>query len=476
MKARILVVDDNAELAENVCEILEGIDGFDVECHTASDRSTAMAACGAANHDLDLALVDLRLPDGDGLGLVADLREGCRFVEVVIITGDATLESAISAVEQGAFAYVLKPFRPAELLRTAHSALDKVRAVRELEQARAGLELSERRHRELVEAVPAFVLSLDAEGRIALWNDQLERVTGFRRAEMLGKPGRDLVADGDRRLPLKKGGHRMVRWKCAAVSGPDQQPVTYALGTDVTEERDMLTRTLRAERLAAVGTLAAGLAHEVRNPLNSATLQLQVLRRRIDRGQCEPAQLLPVVDVVDSEIRRLARLVTEFLEFARPQPLELRPVDLNRLLKDLTELVRPESNQAGIELVTQLDDEVGPVQADPERLRQVFLNLVRNAIEAMAPSGAGVLSLKTHRPDSEGNVTVIVEDTGPGFPDDAPVFDAFYTTKESGTGLGLSIVHRLVSTHEGTIGIETRPGRTCFTIHLPAMGQTDAGP
>ena len=125
--------------------------------------------------------------------------------------------------------------------------LDKVRAVRELEQARAGLELSERRHRELVEAVPAFVLSLDAEGRIALWNDQLERVTGFRRAEMLGKPGRDLVADGDRRLPLKKGGHRMVRWKCAAVSGPDQQPVTYALGTDVTEERDMLTRTLRAE-------------------------------------------------------------------------------------------------------------------------------------------------------------------------------------------------------------------------------------
>src|SRR5690606_18060924 len=235
MKARILVVDDNAELAENVCEILEGIDGFDVECHTASDRSTAMAACGAANHDLDLALVDLRLPDGDGLGLVADLREGCRFVEVVIITGDATLESAISAVEQGAFAYVLKPFRPAELLRTAHSALDKVRAVRELEQARAGLELSERRHRELVEAVPAFVLSLDAEGRIALWNDQLERVTGFRRAEMLGKPGRDLVADGDRRLPLKKGGHRMVRWKCAAVSGPDQQPVTYALGTDVTE-------------------------------------------------------------------------------------------------------------------------------------------------------------------------------------------------------------------------------------------------
>src|SRR5690606_22418753 len=133
------------------------------------------------------------------------------------------------------------------------------------------------------------------------------------------------------------------------------------------------------------------------------------------------------------------------------------PVDLNRLLKDLTELVRPESNQAGIELVTQLDDEVGPVQADPERLRQVFLNLVRNAIEAMAPSGAGVLSLKTHRPDSEGNVTVIVEDTGPGFPDDAPVFDAVYTTTESGTGLGLSLFHRLASPHGVPCGRLTRP-------------------
>jgi nitrogen fixation/metabolism regulation signal transduction histidine kinase len=220
---------------------------------------------------------------------------------------------------------VLKPFRPTDLVLTAQQALAQVNLAREGDVLRHELEQSERRHREVVEAVPAFVVALDAEGRIQLWNRRLEEVTGYSRDEMLGRPGIELVGEGARKLPLKGGGHRLVRWQRAALTSADGKPVTYAMGVDVTDERDMLRRTLRAERLAAVGTLAAGLAHEVRNPLNSATLQLQVLRRRIDRGSTDPAQLLPIVEIVHDEIRRLDRLVSDFLSFAQPRPLRLEP-------------------------------------------------------------------------------------------------------------------------------------------------------
>lgn len=465
-KANVLVVDDNEDLLENVCEILETVDDLDIRPAVALNRHQALEVCRGAGPALDLALVDLRLPDSDGLRLSSEIQELCPFAAVVLITGDASLESAIAALEQRAFAYVTKPFRAPELLRTARSAIAKARAERESELLKQSLEASERRHREVVDAVPAFVLALDAEGRIALWNQELERVTGYDRSEMLGRAGREWVGDGpEARLLLKDGGHRLARWQSTRLVGPEGTPVTYALGLDVTEERDMLRRTLRAERLAAVGTLAAGLAHEVRNPLNSALLQLQVLRRRVEKGQREPASLLPVIEVVGGEIRRLDRLVSDFLSFARPRPLELRPVAPNDFMRAMADLVRPEAEERGIEVSLGLGHGVGLLDGDPEGLRQVILNLVRNALEAMGTKGTVVLA--TEPADAEGNLALVVQDSGPGFPESAPVFDAFYTSKEGGTGLGLAIVHRLVTEHGGSVAVETRPGRTRFTLRLP---------
>jgi signal transduction histidine kinase len=279
---------------------------------------------------------------------------------------------------------------------------------------------------------------------------------------MLGKPGRELVGAGaDRKLLLKSGGHRMVRWQLAEIGEPDN---VYALGIDVTDEREMLRRTLRAERLAAVGTLAAGLAHEVRNPLNSAALQLQVLRRRIERGQLATAELVAVVDVVHEEIKRLDRLVTDFLSFAQPRQLELRTCSLNELVASVTEGIGDDAPAQGIEVQLSLDPATGEVDVDADRMRQMLLNLFRNSLEAM-PKG-GKLCVRTHAADASGNVAIEVEDSGPGFAHDAPIFDAFYTTKESGTGLGLAIVHRIVADHGGTLTSESRPGRTVFKVSL----------
>jgi signal transduction histidine kinase len=454
-----LIVDDDASLAENLAEIVAALD---LEIDIVSTGKEALAR--SADRRYDLALVDVRLPDEDGTHLASSLRTVSPGTEVVLITGDATVESAIAAVQSGAFAYVLKPFSPPHLLETARRALAQAAGFRERERLSAELERSERRNRELVEAIPAYVMALDELGNVTLWNRLLEETTGFPRGEMLGRPGGDLVkGEGVRRLPLRGGGERLVRWESASVRLPDSGAEwTYAIGVDVTSEQEMLRRTLRAERLAAVGTLAAGLAHEVRNPLNSAILQLDVLTRRLDRGEASAESLKEVAALVRDEIMRLERMVNDFLSFVQPRPLDLKATELGELCRFVLLFVKPEADAARIELVTEFAERLPSLAADPERLRQVLLNLVRNGIEAMP--GGGRLTIRTRA--AEDAVEIDIEDTGPGFADEAPIFDAFFT-KPRGTGLGLTIVHRIVTDHGGTMRVRSRPGQTCFTVSLP---------
>lgn len=461
MSGLVLIVDDDEALSENLAEI---IGALGVQTMIARDRETALSL--AAAHDFDVALIDVRLPDGDGMSLLAPLRARSPFLQSVMVTGNASVEGAIAAVRGAVFAYVLKPVSPPDLLDTTRRALDQAALYRERERLRGQLERSEAMHRELVESVPAFVVALDEDGKITTWNRELERVTGYARAERIGTDGRRFVASDPRPvdLVLKAGGKRKVRWRRSEAKGRDDKTTVYAVGIDVTDEDEMLRRMLRSERLAAVGTMAAGLAHEVRNPLNSASLQLTVLERRLDRGD-DPTNTLPIARIIKSEIDRLDRLVREFLAFARPHPLEPKPVNVGELLAGVAGLIAPEAEATKIAIAVDAADGTPPVLGDGERLRQVLLNLTRNAIEAMAEHG-GRLRLGARAAGAE--IEIDVEDDGPGFGEELPVFDAFFTTKSHGTGLGLAIVHRIVTDHGGTIRVESRPGRTCFTLALPA--------
>lgn len=463
-QARFLVVDDNAELAESLCELLREVEPLGLAV-VASNGQRAFDE--VRQRALDVVFVDLHLPDAKGIELAAQLKASAPLLQVVIVTGDGTVETAAMAVRTEVFAYVVKPIRAEEFVDIARRALTQARVLREREELRQRIYDSERRHREVVEAAPAFIVVLDAAGQIRLWNRQLEAVTGFLREEMLGTDGRHLVGceSDDRRLPLKLGGHRLVRWQRMAVTSADEPGLVYAMGTDVTDEREMLRRTLRAERLAAVGTLAAGLAHEVRNPLNSALLQLDVLERKVAKGTLTTENLMGTSKILRDEIRRLEHLVNDFLAFAQPRPLSLEICAINQLVESVVELVSPEISSSGMDLFVEFDPNAGTVQVEPQRLRQVFLNLLRNAEEAMGKRGT--LSVRTLGPDPSGNVTVEIADTGPGFSEDAPIFDAFYTTKEGGTGLGLAIVHRIVADHGGSIRVESTPGDTRFRVTLP---------
>ena len=159
MSAAVLIVDDEEALAENVAEI---IGTLGVDTAIASDRKSALAV--AATRDFDVAIIDVRLPDGDGISLLEPLRARSPYMQLVLVTGNATLEGAIAAVRGDAFAYVLKPVSPPDLIDTIRRALDQAGLYHERERLRVDLERSERRHRELVESMPAFVLALDEGG------------------------------------------------------------------------------------------------------------------------------------------------------------------------------------------------------------------------------------------------------------------------------------------------------------------------
>ena len=199
--------------------------------------------------------------------------------------------------------------------------------------------------------------------------------------------------------------------------------------------------------------------------MNSTILQLDLLERRLGKGVVSTAGILDITRIVRDEIRRLDRLVNDFLAFAQPRPLDLQSQSVNEVLQGATSLIAPELQALGIDLKTEYAQTAGQVDVDPPRFRQVLINLFRHAIEAM--DGNGALTVRTRSADASGNVLIDIEDTGPGFAEELPIFDAFFTTKEGGTGLGLAIVHRIVSDHGGSIQVSSRPGRTRFTIVLP---------
>jgi signal transduction histidine kinase len=364
---KILIVDDNKDLVSQLQAVLLAPtpDGVQITVDTAARGQDALAI--ARRDGFDVAIVDVKLPDVSGIDLILQLKEACPFSEVVLITGFASVDAAISALRSGAFAFTLKSFRPEELISTVEQALMKVQ-------------------------------------------------------------------------------------------------LKY-------ERRSLEKRAADAEALSAMGALALNLAHEIRNPLNAAVLQLHLLDRGVDKLECEQdtkAALKKRTAIVGDEIGRLSRLLTEFLELARPRSLAREPVHVARLVTDVLDLYRDTADARGIDVVRDLAPEGTTLVGDAEKLKQVVVNLVVNAMEAMKQGGTlsvGVIPVGER-------VQLWVSDTGTGIPPEVieHVFDPFFTTKEAGTGLGLSIVRKIVDQHGGEVRIQTEPGHGArVEISLPRL-------
>jgi signal transduction histidine kinase len=232
------------------------------------------------------------------------------------------------------------------------------------------------------------------------------------------------------------------------------------------ELNEAQARIIQSEKLAVVGTFASGLAHEVRNPLNSIALQLSVLERRIaPLSEGVAGQIKELVSVIREEVKRLDNLVGDFLQFSRSNRVQYRPTSLDALVDEVTRLLRPEARAAGVSLRRQrIGEPVPDLRVDPEKMKQVVINLLQNAIEAM-PDG-GTVQVESGLVD--GRALLVVKDSGPGLPEGLDVFQLFVTTKARGTGLGLSIAQQIVLEHGGEIASASEPGKgATFTVSLP---------
>jgi two-component system, sporulation sensor kinase E len=234
---------------------------------------------------------------------------------------------------------------------------------------------------------------------------------------------------------------------------------------DVSVVKTLTEQLIRADRLAAMGELTAGVAHEVRNPLGVIRASVQLM----EDAECSPDRLREASQVVKQEIDRLDRVIKALLDFGRPAAPSMRRVDVAEVISEVVLFTRDFAGRSGVTIEERYAEDLPEIMGDPEQLKQVFVNLIANAVQAMTETG-GTLTVSTLAED--GYVTARFADSGPGIPDDelGKVFDPFFSTRDDGTGLGLTIVHRIVDEHDGHIEVSSEPGRgTTFTVSLPAL-------
>jgi signal transduction histidine kinase len=251
----------------------------------------------------------------------------------------------------------------------------------------------------------------------------------------------------------------------------------------------------QSQKLIALGRLLAGLAHEVKNPLNAMMIHLELLRNKLHRmAQSNPAPVLagtigapepPSVpeseamshaEIIADEIRRLDQVVQGFLKFARPGEMKLQPVDADVLLDDVARMVGAQAQASRVDLRVDVMPGLQPINGDSTMLGQALINLSLNAVQAMPDGGALKLAARQAR---RGRVELAVEDTGVGIPPEhlGRIFDLYFTTKDQGSGIGLSMVYRIVQLHDGDVEVESTPGRgTKFRLLLPIAPETAAVP
>lgn len=373
------------------------------------------------------------------------------------------------------------------------------RKARDLQQVSAQLEEAYRKLEEraiqlinvqdytssILRSITSGVLTVGPDGSVATANPAAERMLAMSEFEMVPKPIGSLFRDdGGIAADVAKvlSGRLPLALRETTLVTPDAREVHVQASTsrmravggtvlgavvtleDVSDIKALTEQLIRADRLAAMGELTAGVAHEVRNPLGVIRASVQLL----EDAHCDPGRIREAGDVIKQEIDRLDKVIKALLDFGRPSTPTLVRIDLNDVLQDVILFTTRFAKQSDVRIDSDLADGLPPVLGDPDQLKQVFLNLVTNAVQAMEQGGGSII-ISTR---SDGDyVETFVRDTGPGIaPDELPkVFDPFFTKRAEGTGLGLTIVHRIIDEHDGHIGVESSPDGTKFTVSLPAV-------
>jgi signal transduction histidine kinase len=348
---------------------------------------------------------------------------------------------------------------------------------------RSELELMRGRLRQVISHLEERLLLINREGRVILASPGAETLLSAKEGELAGLPideslGRahPLVLLVERVFSERRSQHRAIIH--VPIGGSSRQLIGsiqyiedagYAVGAlislrDFESFQKFESQWDLSKKLADLGRITSGIAHEVKNPLNAMVIHLEILRAKLESGNADPA---PQMQILDSEIRRLDRVVQTFLNFTRPVEIRLDPLDINGLVDQVVALAATEAQELGVTIIRELAPQPLPAKADADLMKQALLNIIINGCQAM-PQG-GPLTVATSL-DSEGSAHIKISDKGTGIPQEVRdrIFNLYFTTKKGGTGIGLAQAFRAIQLHNGQIRFDSEPGQgTTFEITLP---------
>ncbi|MCA1957630.1 MAG: PAS domain-containing protein [Nitrospira sp.] len=360
------------------------------------------------------------------------------------------------------------------------------------DSARRTLEEVKGLARNILRSIPAGILTVNHSGIITAVNPAAEQILGRPSSDLLGHRYDIVFAEGDPvRLILdeavKESRHvgpkdvfyergdqpaRIVRMNTTELSGDDDKPVGVLLQAhDVTEWLALERRVQAAEKLAALHTLSAGVAHELRNPLSAVDLNLHLLEEELKERGVLAGQEVRYLHILNAECRRLSAILDNFMKLARSGSISLHEVDVKALIDHVVALMKFEAEERKIRLERSVEPGLPLVLGDETQITQVLVNIIVNAFHAMPNGGFCQIAAAKREADGSAWLEIAVKDNGVGITKDQMphLFEPFYTTKTGGTGLGLAIAYRIVQDHGGTIRISSASGSgTSVVMRLPA--------
>jgi PAS domain S-box-containing protein len=452
----ILVIEDDPDTRANLRDILQ-LDGHRVE--TAASIADAVARSDW--DDISAVILDRRLPDGSAVDLLPKVKHLAPNTPVIVVTGHPDIEQAIAALREGAYDYILKPINP-DALRA------RMKRITERRHAERQLAESEARNRALLDAIPDTMLRMSRDGTILDFRAHRDSDVTEWPPDIVGSDIRRSTLPEDAVEKLKEaivdalatetvrrveyamphdGGTRF--FEARIVKGGDDEVV--AIVRDVTARKQAAGRALQAERLAAIGQMVAGLAHESRNAFQRSQACLEMLALVVE----DRREALELVQRIQKAQDHLHYLYEEVRTYAAPIHLQHQMCDLAQVWRDTWTYLEVERSEKNVSLREQRDETDLMCEADPNALEQVFRNVLENAISACREPGEIVIRSSQTRIDGQEAVEIRVRDNGPGFDSETErkIFEPFFTTKTQGTGLGMAIARRIVEAHGGRIAV-----------------------
>jgi len=476
---RVLVIEDDADTRANLRDILE-LDDYQVE--TAGSGEEALRRDSWSS--VSAILLDRKLPDSSAEVLLPRLRQLAPHAAILIVTGYADLNGAIAAIRQGAADYITKPINP-ELIRT------RLARIAEQQHLSLAKERSEAAFRTLVEAAPSMIVILRSNFAVQYFNQFAEELTGYSAADVSGKNYLDAFLSETHRpeftarllqvlsgesirqfeMPvLCRDGHECwMVWNARKLHDYEGQPAVLTVGQDISKLKQAQEQALQSERLAAIGQMMTGLAHESGNALARSQACLEMLGWEVE----DRPEALELIQRIQKAQDHLKHLYEEVRGYAAPFKLERERWNVSGIWRQAWDNLTV-SRQGR---TTALVEETGGIDlfclVDQFRLEQVFRNILENSLAACTDPVRIEIRCTLSSLADQPAVEVSMRDNGPGLKAEQRrrIFDPFFTTKTKGTGLGMAIAKRIVEAHGGRIAVGNSEVGAEIMIYLPREGR-----